>query len=327
MKVCLHIGFPRTGTTALEIHLFRKAENLHYLGELQRGPLRPIFEVDILSKDRIEFDAESTKSRTWNVIRSLAELDDSRTLLFSNHSLVFNWRNHVDRVTVAERLRSIFGDASIGIVIRHQRDMVESMYRHLLMNGAYISFPTFLRGIRFEEHQGPLPQLKYYELVRLYRELFGAANVRVFCYEKLRDEPELFLKEFCAFLGEDVDIPRSVPVENQSLSNPALLVKRLLNRMLPHGLGMPPFCPGRRPRGEPVDPSNAKHRVRYLSNSMVRRLDRLIPRAMHYPLVFSKEWLSYLEEYYGPSNRLLTSTTGSDVQKYAYPGTKHLDSR
>jgi hypothetical protein len=318
-KTFLHVGFPKTGTTTLDAQVFPRLSGVRYLGTLQREqPLRRLFEVDLLSKDRLEYDAPAVHQELWTAIRQACG-DDPRPLLFSNHSLTFTWTNHIDRLTVAERLRELFDDAEILIVVRHQIEMLESMYRHLLTNGVYLSFPTFLKGLEREFHRSPLPQLKFCEVVRMYERMFGDKRVHVYCYEDFAQRPDAFFRQLFAVLQVNEAVPQHT-VENVSLGAAALAFKRLVNRWAPHAMGRPPFFPSRRATGAAIDPANFQHRYRKWTNQAARRIDQMLPWCGKARLLYPPGVREWIETLYAASNRELAACRGLPLEQYGYPG-------
>lgn len=106
----------------------------------------------------------------------------------------------MDLVRIAQRLKALFPEARILIVIRKQGDLLESLYKQFVFSGGMLNFPNFLncktRHSRFD-----INFLKYDNVIAAYRKLFGPEQVEVLPYEMLRLDQQRFADRVCDFAG------------------------------------------------------------------------------------------------------------------------------
>src|SRR5205085_3943899 len=101
----------------------------------------------------------------------------------------------------ADRLREVFGEAKILVVIRSQINIVESFYKQYLRWGGIADFNAFLDG-GWRSHIDFRPShVDYVKLLKCYQSVFGRESVKVMLYEKLAEDPQKFADEVCGYLG------------------------------------------------------------------------------------------------------------------------------
>ena len=162
------------------------------------------------------------------------------------------------------------------------------------------------------------PQIKYYELIKTYADIFGKTNIKVFCYEELIESVDAFLESLSRFLGVE-PLKLSLSRENKGLSRQALFVKRILNRLITYDFGRPSYMPGLRKAGYP---ENLKGNFRLLykvcTNKLARKIDSICGFKNYQP-VFPEEWKQRITKLYAESNTRLSEEFDLPLKKYSYP--------
>lgn len=296
----IHVGYHKTGTSWLQRHWF---------GDPARGFARvSTHDLRIPDPDPLCFDAEAL--RRGYAPRLAAARAGGGVPVISSERLSGNPHSGgYDRKEIAERLARVFPQARILIVLREQRAAILSSWLQYVRVGGTCP----LREYVFPEQDGRLPMFRiehffYDRLIALYQRLFGAPNVRVELYERLRDEPESFAASVARFAG--VEVPHDLPFqrrENRGLHALAIGLRRRLNPLLRRDSvnGRSPWCtpllalPGR---------------------GLVAAVERLVPRSLGEP--WQRAWQRWLAErlegVFRASNRETAALTGLDLERHGY---------
>ncbi|MCA9401193.1 MAG: sulfotransferase [Candidatus Omnitrophica bacterium] len=315
----VHVGFPKTATSALQQSIFTCHPQILYLGQpFNSDELRKLFEVDILLKDEIEYDAAVCRDQIETYI-SKHKNDQHRALLLSRESMCYTMLGGHDRCEIARRIKGLFGEVKILIVIRNQFDFISSMYSEEVSGGLYISFKRYLKNWWNLYDISFFPQLKYYELIKRYQELFGDKNVKILCFEDFVADQKTYLEKIYQFMGVDT-LGARVPKKNVSLSRAALFCNRLANRLITYDVGRPFYMEPTRGLGE--RPNKSLKNFRYIYkvglNMALTNFDRLLG-LKSYKSLYPEQWKAKLHNLYAPSNQKLQKLCGFDLQKYRYP--------
>ena len=213
-NIYIHIGFPKNASTMLETFFFPYIENVHYMGKVYNGgltfpnaELESVFE-NIEKQESLYFDLEKSKDI---VNKYLEKIESHEKILISSEGFT---TGHVDRGVIAQRLKQIFPQAKILIIVREQLSSLISMYAYLVgQNGLSVnlaygrpSVKSFKEWVLEQEDYlecSYLQKLKYSKLIDAYSALFPKVNVLL--YEELCAHPENFCRGVCEFLdlGED----------------------------------------------------------------------------------------------------------------------------
>lgn len=113
------------------------------------------------------------------------------------------------RKEVADRLHHCFPTALVLIVIREQRDMIQSIYKFLVCGWhgkLSATIEQFLNQTPLDDGYSPLFNMGYIEFHRIieyYMNLFGQTSVLVLPYERLREDPTYFINQIRLFVDLD----------------------------------------------------------------------------------------------------------------------------
>lgn len=212
MKIFIHVGYPKNASTSLETFLFPSIENSYYMGRRYNGKSSFISndaeEVieNIVKQDSIYFDIERSRKILFDDINTNG--GNSQKIILSAEAFT---NNVIDRGVIANRLYSIFPGAKILIIIREQINSLLSMYSYLVaqkgenINLSYgkPSVESFSKWIEDQEnfkYRSYFETLKYYNLIKYYKNLFGNDNVTVLIFEELVENPEIFAYRLAAYL-------------------------------------------------------------------------------------------------------------------------------
>lgn len=216
-QLVLHLGYPKTATTTLQIHLFPNHPEIFYLGK-KTGTNDYIAPPMFTLMNQL-INAQSHVYEGGHALRNLVRsyLNGERTVVISNEALIHPWA--VDIATVARRAHEAFSPCKITIVIREQRDMLWSFYRAHGSLGQYLFLQTgdgfttdfklplsaadwiWLQMHQFNKNFSAT--LLYNEVIKVYDELFGREHVHVLLYEEMRLDLPSFVRRLSGTLGID----------------------------------------------------------------------------------------------------------------------------
>jgi hypothetical protein len=307
VRAVVHVGFHKTGTTALQYHLFPQLPGVVLLTRTpHHGPDGYAeFARGLCKLESARYDAAGLRA----LVEEVAP-EAPGTLLLSDEGLsgipyLGTWL----RAESTGRVAALLPEARVLIAIRNQATMWRSLYGDYVMSGGFRSFAAFAAdvdpGYAFE-----LEYLRYDRFIDAYQRAFGPERVKVVTFEHLETDPVGFAGEVSAFVleGTSLTMPERSPLEvaNRSLSRWSRDVLRLRNRLF---------------RAQPrLNPRPL------LVDFPMRKLDRVLRRAD--PVIFPRartlsrrdaRALTALLPYYETGNARVAEQTGLDLRRYGYP--------
>ena len=193
MKVCFHIGFPKSASTTLQKHLFDRHSEINFLGIYPTGNIGQDSNainnktLYLINKNLQTFHTQMTECEGveyFNINKSklikgiYCLLDKKKLNLFSNERFSSVLFSHPDRAQKAQNIKQIFPNAKILVVIRNQIDIIKSQYRdypfdpRCLTLGKpvtieeWIDISISMKNINF------FKSIKYSEIINYYIYLF-----------------------------------------------------------------------------------------------------------------------------------------------------------
>lgn len=226
VRTLIHIGLPRTASTFLQRQVFPKITGFDFIG-VDKTFYAPPFQKLLYQDESLYKElgrSELIDSKSENILLS--------NELFCGQSLGMNSTN---RTRTALRLKKVFPEAEIILVLRNQLSLFESLYS-IAVYGGYSKRPEDFVKIGSSERAydtfTPNEHAESYlltPLVGLYQEHFS--KVHVFLFEDFSSEPDAFFKKFKSKIG--IELPVSVAhsrKENKSLSHRQIRYFRRMNR-------------------------------------------------------------------------------------------------
>lgn len=218
MRHLIHIGYPKTGSNALRAWFAAHPQVAFCDGTI--AGWRSVYDIATGGTD-------DDRGILWRVT--------SGEGLATPHAAV--GRPRVDYTSIAPgevvaaqarvcgALGAMFPDAAILIVTRGFRAMLLSSYSQYVRTGGTLDFTAFC-------HADAERVWNYDRLIGLYEAAFGAENVVVLPYERLRDDPGFFFAGLETRMGLD-PVPVAVPVLNPAVPAASLAWFPRLARRLP----------------------------------------------------------------------------------------------
>lgn len=221
-----HIGFPKAASTTLQKQLFDKHSELNFLGvyptsnigqdsnEKNKNSL--YFKSDTLKQfHNCLTNLEGVEYHFSNVMKYFEDiqplLSDVKRNIFSNERFTSVLFAHNDRAEKANRIKQLFPDTKIVIVLRNQIDIITSQYRdhpfdprNLMANKRSVNIDDWITN----DFDNPssisfIKSIEYYKLVKYYSELFGKENISILLFEELVMDLRLFSEQISSFLNID----------------------------------------------------------------------------------------------------------------------------
>ena len=260
MKKFIHIGFPKCLSTSLQRCFFSKHPEINYYGvgiknniDYINDDISNLIEVFIRYASKSVFDENKEKLKTI-VNKKLKESKKkgfraagiSAEIMSIGYSAFDN-----DRYEKARRLKYIFGkNAKIIILIRNQYDFLKSIYRESIRLGYKRTFKEFVNFHYKFNCKSLISDIRYDDIVLIYRKLFSSKNVFVIPYESVitknkklikdRDKYNLISKNLNKILNLSYFNP-IIKNLNKSLDDYVLYQKMVLNKTNSHELANDQF--------------------------------------------------------------------------------------
>jgi Sulfotransferase family len=231
--VLIHIGYHKTATSWLEHLIFDNPES-GFRWFHKKSRMAPVHRF---IRDRpFEFDAEAVRAEFEPLIEE-AEAEGLKPVVSFGRLSGHAFSGGFDSKMIADRLKAVFPEARILIVIREQRSVIVSTYKQYVKTGGLCTLEHFLEPAK-DDWRIPEFDYRYYEyhhLIRHYQTLYGRGSVLVLPYERLVRDPRGFVATIAEFAGRPMsdDVLDRLPYDQRStVAKPALMlgVSRPLNR-------------------------------------------------------------------------------------------------
>lgn len=228
LKLILHVGTPKTGTTSVQAYLDKKQRKLRKKGVLYpnrfhnpNAPKHQWFERNLVS-----VNAESLVDNFKDIINHVE--DHTHTILLSSEGIYNHWWDFsYESKALLLELNELF-DIEVWVWFREPLAFAESFYKQCLRNpqvghinsyGRDLSFMEVLEDPWFNQH------LDYNGFVNECDELFGRGSVTVF--ECDQDTVTTVIQR----LGLDTPHDNPVARKNNCMNAVTAELYRVINRM------------------------------------------------------------------------------------------------
>jgi len=221
----IHIGYHKTASTWLQRNIFENPET-----GFKRFISKEEIQEHIISPSALDFDATQAQAHYQSLIsdREACSVISSERLSGNPHS------GGYDSKTIADRLKAVFPDAKVLVVVREQIDAIASCYLQYVKFGGPASLQDYLTPIKRGSQMIPgfsFDHFDYIKLINYYIDLFGRENILILRYEEFKAKPQ----DFCGKISDfsQTQALTSLPydtVKNQSISHLSAKLARQLNK-------------------------------------------------------------------------------------------------
>jgi len=229
LKLIIHAGTPKTGTTSLQTYLGKKQYKLrgkgilypHNLDKLQNpnAPKHQWFEKNLVTTN-IESFLENFK----NIISQVKK--DTHTIILSSEGIYNYWWDFPsESKEFLSELSKLF-DIEVWVWFREPLAFIESYYKQCIRNPQVESNPCYGKDLSFAEMldiKWFSEHLNYQGFVTECQTLFGENNVSAFKYEGD------VVQEVIQKLGLATPHDNPSPRQNKSLNSASIKLLRTIN--------------------------------------------------------------------------------------------------
>lgn len=228
MNTVVHIGFPKAASSWLQGSLFPAVKNF-------RQAEGVVISDKLLKPGAFRFDPQECRDFFAGYTDKSILISEERFL----GSFNLGWNNGAYSKELAGRLKSVFPEAAIMLVIRNQADIIASAYAQYIKDGGTISINRYLcRPANFTFQnilKFSFEQLEYDRIIRFYDSLFPG-KVRAYLFEKLSEDPGSFIQQMA--IDHDFELDRemiSYHPRNRRYSRMVMTLARFTNILTRNG--------------------------------------------------------------------------------------------
>ena len=230
LKLIIHVGTPKTGTTSLQTYLIKKQRKLRSKGILYPHSLEKLTNPDTPTHQWFEKNLTTTHTEYFleNFKHIIAQVtEDTHTIFMSSEGIYNAWWDFPDESKVILKMLSELFTTEIWVWFREPLAFIESYYKQCIRNpelgnnpcyGKDLSFAEMLDIDWFSQH------LDYQGFVNECKVLFGDQGVSAFEY---KDD---VVQEVIQKLGLATPHDNPTPRQNQSLNSASIGLLRTVNQ-------------------------------------------------------------------------------------------------
>jgi len=229
IKLIIHVGTPKTGTTSLQTYLDKKQRKLRGKGILYPHSLEKLKNTTApkhqwFEKNLVTANLESFLENFKNIISQVKK--DTHTIILSSEGIYNYWWDFPEesKETLCE-LSKLF-DIEVWVWFREPLAFIESYYKQCIRNPKIESNPCYGKDLSFAEmleFKWFSRHLNYQGFVTECQTLFGENNVSVFNYEAD------VVQEVMQKLGLATLHDNPTPRKNKSLNSVSIELLRMIN--------------------------------------------------------------------------------------------------
>ena len=204
-RVLVHIGFHKTGTSWLQDEVFDKKDgDFHPISKLAH---HFVFDQDGFILNSFDMNETVIREELQKVLKN-TPLSSERMPVMSYERLSGSpFAGGVNGNSHAARIKNVFPQAKILIVIRKQADVILSGYFQYLTGGGTLGIDKYL----YSKQNGLRPfftgnHYHYHHIVSGYQGLFGKKQVLVLPYELFRLDKQAYLERIARFTGQEIKV-------------------------------------------------------------------------------------------------------------------------
>lgn len=324
-EFCIHVGYPKTGTTTLRRQLFRNATRAHYWGKFgtrsAEGTSENVPWLDDLSdvvnnaddhhvavaapvlRDRIRDDV-----RKLTTERSIISLEGFTNPFVDQYSLQSKdiYRKAAHLHDVLGPLREDGINIRVLISLRRQTELLPSLFSQVCFHGAVgghfpPSYDGFLDFLFNDTMIGHGPAFFYDRIVEHYRSLFGRKHVHVVEMERL----------FTSEIGEAAETLAAFTGTELEACHAAINSGKINVRKIGEGPGAKRRMQTRSPAITRLEQLSGRRRLNGMTFGIADRLRIAANRPVMWKL---PDRSSRISEYYKASNARLVEVLSNAEQ-------------
>lgn len=229
-QLLVHIGYSKAGSSWLQEYFRSQNSGFNHIFSHTN-----LLYENIVSPHPLSFELSQAQKI---LLSHLESVDTNQVPVVSSERLCGHWASGgYDTKEIALRLKEIYPDANILIVIREQKSMISSIYRQYVRKGGSRKLNDFLFPPGSGKGRYPMFNfdfLEYHKIISCYQNLFDKKKILVLPIELLKNQPLVFCNRIRTFSGlnELNELSFSVKARNEGISAFMANYKRFLNPLL-----------------------------------------------------------------------------------------------
>jgi len=229
LKLIIHAGTPKTGTTSLQTYLDKRQRKLrgkgilypHNLEKIQNptAPKHQWFEKNLVTA-HLDYFLENFK----NILSQVKE--DTHTIILSSEGIYNYWWDFADESkAILAELKNLF-DVEVWVWFREPVEFMESFYKQCIRNPQTLNNPCYGKDLSFAEMLDIdwfSQHLDYRGFVSECQTVFG--EDKVFAFEYQGDVVQEVIHKLDLATRDDNPTPR----QNKSLNSASIALLKTIN--------------------------------------------------------------------------------------------------
>lgn len=300
----IHIGFPKCGSTSLQRDFFLKYPEFRYLGtgmkvdHLSRDAYYALLNLASLDSATYPDHAARIKVAINKYFETSKQAVVSSEFLTATSHTPFEYEAWADQGLVAQRLKELFPDAEILIVIRNQLKALPSFFAEYLKQPySRVRWNEYIDTAMASAQKGNgsmFHRLNYYATYRTYAELFGEEKVHVVLLEDVARSGEGLIQQ----IADILEFSGTFDAEEYRFQRHNARVTRL---------------------GVLCSKIRRKSKAGRAVADTLQRVERKLSLNKGMSFEIPVDVKQFLMDFYSPGNRLLQDATGCDLASKGYP--------
>ena len=229
LKLIIHAGTPKTGTTSLQSYLDKKQRKLRGKGILYPHNLEKLHNPNApkhqwFEKNLVTTNLESFLENFNNIISQVKK--DTHTIILSSEGIYNYWWDFPDQSKELLCELSKLFDMEVWVWFREPLDFIVSYYKQCIRNPQVESNPCYGKDLSFAEMLNIdwfSQHLNYQGFVTECQTVFGENNISVFKYQGD------VVQEVIQILGLATPHDNPTPRQNKSLNTASIKLLQTIN--------------------------------------------------------------------------------------------------
>ena len=228
LKLIIHVGTPKTGTTSLQVYLNKKQRKLR-----KKGILYPNRSHNSDAPKHQWFEKNLVRTHSQNLLDNFKDIlsdvdEETHTILLSSEGIYNLWWDFPDESkTLLVEISKLF-DLKLWVWFREPIAFAESFYKQCMRNPVVQQIPCYGKDLSFAEildNPWFSQRLDYIGFVNDCEKLFGANSIVVFEYQHDTVQTVSHL------LGLATPHDNPTPRKNTSMNAITTELYRVINRL------------------------------------------------------------------------------------------------
>lgn len=246
MRIFLHIGGAKTGTSTIQESLLQNKKKLADLGYsylhmdgrneyrdlpaycMNQDRVDNYFKINLINnaEQRRVFD-ESFLVDFHEKMQSLP--DKTHTVIISSEHLSARLRTVEEIARLKALLSDYASEIRVCYYIREQADKIASAYSTRIKTGGTLSFDEYFASVEDGK------DIDYEQILRKWEAVFGQGNIQLRIFDRREFHGGDLLKDFFYLLhgSEMKSLDTQVTTQNTSLSSAGIIIARWVNKVIP----------------------------------------------------------------------------------------------